>query len=79
LTDEDFRGLVLGFPETTEGRHATLPTSHVQGRRFATLGWPEPGKVSSALGVEEQDLLLATCPHDSDALKAPRVGASIAI
>ena len=63
MTDDDFRRLVLAFPETTKGRHVTLPTFHVRGRRFATLGRPEPGKVSSALGVEEQDLLLATCAH----------------
>jgi len=63
MTDDDFRRLVLAFPETTEGRHGALPTFLVRGRRFATLGWPQPGKVSIALGLDEQDLLLATCPH----------------
>jgi hypothetical protein len=62
MTDDDFRRLVLAFPETTEGRHGALPTFHVRGRRFATLGWPEPGKVSMALGLDEQELVLAACP-----------------
>jgi hypothetical protein len=63
MTDDDFRRLVLAFPETTEGRHGELPTFHVRGRRFATLAWPEPGKVSIALSLEEQELLHQTCPH----------------
>lgn len=63
MTDNDFRRLVFEFPETTEGRHGTLPTFRVRGRRFATLGWPESGKVSIALGLDEQELLLATCPR----------------
>jgi hypothetical protein len=63
MTDDDFRKLALGLPASTEGRHVGLPTFHVRGRRFATLGWPEPRKVAIVLSLAEQDLLLATCPH----------------
>ena len=62
MDDDDFRRFVLGLPETTEGEHAGLPTFLVRDRRFATLGWPEPHKVSLALSLEERDLLLETCP-----------------
>jgi hypothetical protein len=55
MTDDDFPGPVLAFPETTEGRHGELPTFHMRGRHFATLGWPEPYKVSIALSLEEQE------------------------
>jgi hypothetical protein len=63
MTDDDFLQFALAFPETTEGRHGQLPTFHVRGRRFATLGWPEPGKVSIALSLDEQEMLLETCPR----------------
>jgi hypothetical protein len=63
MTEEDFRRLVLAFPETIEGTHDNLPTFHVRGRRFATLGWPEPGWISIVLGLEEQEMLLESCSH----------------
>jgi hypothetical protein len=63
MTDDDFRSLVLTFPETTEGAHGALPTFLVRGRRFVTLGWPEPGKISFSLSSEEQELLIAACPE----------------
>jgi hypothetical protein len=62
MNDDDFRTFVLGLPETKEGQHAGLPTFLVRGRRFATLGWPDPHKIAVALSLEEQDLLLTTCP-----------------
>jgi len=62
MNDDDFRTFVLGLPETKEGQHAGLPTFLVRGRRFATLGWPDPHKIAVALNLEEQDFLLPTCP-----------------
>ena len=62
MNDDDFRTFVLGLPETKEGQHAWLLTFLVRGRRFATLGWPDPHKIAVALSLEEQDLLLTTCP-----------------
>jgi hypothetical protein len=62
MTDDDFRALALGLPEVSEGEHAGCATFAVRGRRFATLGWPAPGKVSLVLGPEELELLLETCP-----------------
>ena len=62
MNDGDIRTFVLGLPETKEGQHAGLPTFLVRGRRFATLGWPDPHKIAVALSLEEQDLLLTTCP-----------------
>jgi hypothetical protein len=62
MYNDDFRTFVLGLPETKEGQHAGLPTFLVRGRRFAALGWPDPHKIAVALSLEEQDLLLTTCP-----------------
>ena len=62
MNDGDIRTFVLGLPETKEGQHAGLPTFLVRGRRFATLGWPDPHKIAVALSLEEQDLLLTICP-----------------
>lgn len=63
MTPDAFRQLALSLPQTSEGVHDGLATFLVRGRRFATLGWPEPHKVSIALSPEEQALLLDTCPH----------------
>ena len=63
MTDDDFRAFVLRFPETSESEHEGMPTFHVRGKRFATLGWPKPHKVAIVLGVEEQEVLLAACPQ----------------
>ena len=62
MTDEDFQTLALGRPETSEGKHEGRPTFLVRGRRFVTLGWPEPHAVAIALDVGELDLLLAAAP-----------------
>ena len=51
MNDDDFRTFVLGLPETKEGQHAGLPTFLVRGRRFATLGWPDPHKIAVALSL----------------------------
>jgi len=63
VTPEAFRALALSLPQVTEGEHDGLATFLVRGRRFATLGWPEPHKVAMALSPEEQTLLLDVCPH----------------
>ena len=62
MNDDDFRTFVLGLPETREGQHAGRPTFLVRDRRFATLGRPGPHKIAVVLSLEEQDLLLTTCP-----------------
>jgi len=63
VTPAAFRAFALSLPETTEGVHDGLATFLVRGRRFATLGWPEPHKVSMALSPAELELLLDVCPH----------------
>jgi hypothetical protein len=62
MTDDDFRTLALGLPETSEGEHEGLPTFRVRDRRFATLGWPALHKVAVVLDPDELDLLLAAGP-----------------
>ena len=62
MTDDEFRALALALPETSQGEHSGLPTFLVRGRRFATLGWPGPGKVAFVLDPEEQAMLLVACP-----------------
>jgi hypothetical protein len=63
MTPAAFREVALSLPEASEGVHDGLATFLVRGRRFATLGWPAPHKVSMALSVEEQELLVTTCPE----------------
>jgi hypothetical protein len=63
MTPAAFRELALGLPQTSEGVHDGLATFLVRGRRFATLGWPEPHMVAVAVSPEEQGLLLEVCPH----------------
>jgi hypothetical protein len=62
MTDDEFRALALSLPETSQGEHAGLPTFLVRGRRFATLGWPEPGKVAFALSPDELEMLMGAWP-----------------
>lgn len=62
MNDDDIRTFVLGLPETKEGQHAWFPTFLVRGRRFVTLGWPDPHKIAVALSLRDQDLLLNTGP-----------------
>jgi hypothetical protein len=62
VTDDDFRTLALGLPETSEGEHSGLPTFLVAGKRFATLSWPKRRQVAVVLGLDEQEMLLAACP-----------------
>ena len=63
MTPAAFRELALSLPQVTQGEHDGLATYLVRGRRFATLGWPEPHKVAMALSPEELTLLLDVCPH----------------
>ena len=63
MTPAAFREFALSLPEASEGAHEGLPTFLVRGRRFATLGWPAPQKVSMALSRDEQAMLLETCAH----------------
>ncbi|HEX3408134.1 MAG TPA: MmcQ/YjbR family DNA-binding protein [Caulobacteraceae bacterium] len=63
MTPDAFRQFALSLPEASESTHDGLATFLVRGRRFATLGWPEPHKVSMALSPEEQALLLEVCGH----------------
>jgi hypothetical protein len=62
VTADEFTALALSFPETSQGEHDGLPTFLVRGRRFATLGWPAPGKVAFALSPDELEMLLDACP-----------------
>ncbi|MGD9739799.1 MAG: hypothetical protein AB7O56_01955 [Bauldia sp.] len=39
VSDAAFRRMALALPEAAEGEHEGLPTLHVGGKRFATLGW----------------------------------------
>jgi hypothetical protein len=63
MTPDAFRQLALSLPQASEGVHDGLATFLVAGRRFATLGWPAPHKVSMALSPEEQEMLVAACPE----------------
>ena len=41
MTAEDFRRMALSFPEATESAHVGHPDFRINGRIFATLGYPD--------------------------------------
>jgi hypothetical protein len=53
LTLEDFRRLALSFPETSEASHMSHPDFRVNGKIFATLGYPDDGYGMVKLPPEE--------------------------
>ena len=41
MTSNEFRKMALGFPGTVESAHMSHPDFRVEGRIFATLGYPD--------------------------------------
>jgi hypothetical protein len=54
MTANDFRRLALALPETTENAHMDHPDFRVQGKIFATLGYPATGWGMVKLTPEQQ-------------------------
>src|SRR5215470_589277 len=54
MTARDFREIALNFPETVESAHMSHPDFRVDGRIFATLGYPDEEWGMIKLTLEEQ-------------------------
>ncbi len=62
MTDDQFRKLALGFPETIESSHMGHADFRVGGKIFATLGAPEAGWGMVKLTPDDQDLFIQLYP-----------------
>jgi hypothetical protein len=71
MTGEQFRALVLSFPETEERAHHNHPDFRVAGRIFATLGYPDETRGMVQLTPEQQ----AEFMHDHPLVFSPAAGA----
>lgn len=54
MTANDFRRIALALPEATESEHMDHPDFRVQGKVFATLGYPAKGWGMVKLTPEQQ-------------------------
>jgi hypothetical protein len=61
MTEEQFRSLALGLPETSESSHMCHPDFRVGGKIFATL-WPEHGWAMVKLTPEQQEAFVLSEP-----------------
>jgi hypothetical protein len=62
VTANDFRRLALALPETAEHAHMDHPDFRVQGKIFATLGYPAKGWGMVKLTPEQQHYFSKDCP-----------------
>jgi hypothetical protein len=62
MTEDDFRGIALAFPEATENAHFGHPDFRVRNKIFATLRSPSEGWAMAKLHPEQQELLCQAEP-----------------
>jgi hypothetical protein len=58
MTAAEFRGIALSMPQATENAHMDHPDFRVDGRIFATLGYPDKNHGMVILPPEEQRRLV---------------------
>jgi hypothetical protein len=63
MTANDFRRLALALPETKESAHMDHPDFRVQGKIFATLGYPAKGWGMVKLTPEQQHYFAKEYPE----------------
>lgn len=63
MTADSFRKLALALPGTTEGAHMNHPDFRVDGRIFATMGYPRAGWAAVALTPEDQAAFVTLKPE----------------
>ena len=63
MTANEFRGMALSLPETTEKAHMEHPDFRVSGKIFATLGYPDKGWGMVALTPKQQALFVDAEPE----------------
>jgi hypothetical protein len=54
MTSNEFRKMALGFPGTVESAHMRHPDFRVEGRIFASLGYPDESWGMVGLTAEQQ-------------------------
>ena len=62
MTATGFRKLAVGFPEATESSHMDHPDFRVNGKVFATLGYPDSTWGMVRLTPAQQARFVASCP-----------------
>jgi len=62
MTANDFRRIALSFPEAEERAHMDHPDFRVEGKIFATLGYPEDGWAMVKLTPVEQEMIVKAQP-----------------
>jgi hypothetical protein len=62
MTPDDFRQLALALPGVEERAHMNHPDFRVNGKIFATLGYPNAGYAMVKLPPEEQHNYCTTYP-----------------
>jgi hypothetical protein len=63
MTPAAFRRIALGLPEAIEGSHMGHADFRVNGKVFATLGWPDKASAMVKLPPELQDALVRATPE----------------
>lgn len=71
MTPDQFRRMVLSLPDTEERAHHQHPDFRVQGKLFATLGYPETSRAMVKLTPEQQ----AEFANDHPGIFTPVAGA----
>jgi hypothetical protein len=62
MNSDDFRRVVLSFPDTVESSHMNHPDFRVNGRIFATLHYPDDGWAMVKLPPEQQQAFVQLEP-----------------
>ena len=62
MTTDDFRRLALALPEAIESAHMGHPDFRVDGKIFATLGYPDGEWGMVKLTHEQQELFMHVAP-----------------
>lgn len=71
MTPVQFRKLALSFPGSEERSHQNHPDFRVQGKIFATIGYPDTTRAMVKLNPEQQ----AEFVHDFPAIFSPAASA----
>src|SRR3954452_10630036 len=62
MTRNEFRELALSFPEALESAHMHHPDFRVDGKIFATLGYPNENSAMVKLSPQEQKQFIRNSP-----------------
>ena len=62
MTIDEFRALALSLPDATKGAHMGHPDFRVQGRIFATLGYPDDAWGMVKLKPDQQAVVVEAEP-----------------